>query len=519
VVDRHVQKALASPDGQLEQLINDTLYHERLRLEREPANRSTREEVVFYQHVQRRGRRASTRELRELLDEMARRFAAEIVGNFDERVYRFATTVVPPGLTLLLSAMRPQTLGSLGSLGRSLSKRIHIQGPVDHLRALIATGTVIVTPTHASHLDSIVLGYAMHLLGLPPLLYGAGINLFNNPLISFFMNNLGAYRVDRKKSAALYKEVLKEYATVAVEMGYHNLFFPGGTRSRSGAIEMRLKKGLLGTGIDAFVNNLAAERPKPRVYVVPCTISYGLVLEAETLIDDYLKEVGKSRYIIEDDEFSRPARVLNFLGNIISLDGRVVLTFSPPLDVVGNDVDLEGRSLDPRGRVVDPAGYVLRDGAPVHDEQRDHEYTSELARRIGAAFLTDNVVMATHVVAAATLHALTQSNPELDLYRLLSTGGSRAWIGASELAAEVQRLIDTLRKLPGGPRLDIALARRGAHEIIDDALRYFATYHKLPALVRRGEQILHRDRTLLLYYAGRLRGYDLGRRLGFRFAA
>ena len=30
---------------------------------------------------------------------------------------------------------------------------------------------------------------------------------------------------------------------------------------------------------------------------------FQLVLEVETLIDDFLKEVGKSRYIITDDEF------------------------------------------------------------------------------------------------------------------------------------------------------------------------------------------------------------------------
>ena len=38
-----------------------------------------------------------------------------------------------------------------------------------------------------------------------------------------------------------------------------------------------------------------------RIYIVPVTINYRLVLEAETLIADYLAEAGKHRYIITDD--------------------------------------------------------------------------------------------------------------------------------------------------------------------------------------------------------------------------
>jgi glycerol-3-phosphate O-acyltransferase len=196
-----------------------------------------------------------------------------------------------------------------------------------------------------------------------------------------------------------------------------------------------------------------------------------------------------------------------------------VLTFSEPLDIVGNRVDAEGNSLDPRGRVVDPARYVMRDGVPVHDEQRDHEYTSELSDSIVEAFLRDNVIMATHVVAHAAMDILRRSNPELDLYRLLRTGGALPWIGASELAGEVDGVRTTLRGLAGGPRLDRALESRDARAIVDDALRHFATYHTTAALVRRGEQIYHRDRNLLLYYSGRLRGYDLRRRTGGRAAA
>jgi glycerol-3-phosphate O-acyltransferase len=519
VVDRNVAALQGSEEAGLEALVNDTLYHERRRLEREnSSDPRIHDDIAFYQRVQKRLRHASARDLRELLDQIALRFASEIVGNFDDRVYKLSTTVVPAGLSVLLTAMSPGKLWSLRSLRHGLSDHVQIQGAVDHARGLLDRGTLVVVPTHSSHLDSIVLGYAVHLMGLPPLLYGAGLNLFKNPITSYFMNNLGAYRVDRKKSAGLYKDVLKEYATVALELDYNNLFFPGGTRSRNGAVEARLKRGLLGTAIRAYVENLRAQRDKPNLYVVPCTISYKLVLEAETLIDDHLKEVGKSRYIIEDDEFSRPRQVLNFLSNLVSLDSRVVITMGEPLDVVGNRVDTQGRSLDPRGRIVETADYVRRDGAPVHDDQRDAEYTNELAESVVAGYHAENVIMSTHVVGHALLSMLKRENPDADLYRLLRTGGRSPCVSWSDLCAETERTLAALRDLPNGPRLADELSG-GADGVIDDALRAFGTYHTRPAALRRGERVFHEDRNLLLYYGNRLRGYDLGRQLGTGVAA
>jgi glycerol-3-phosphate O-acyltransferase len=500
----------ARRDHALEVLINDTLYHEQRRLERESKRDPiVRADKAFYRGVRRQLGKASSNDLRALFGTITARFADEIAGHFDERVYKVATTLIPPALSMLLSAASPRHLTSLTSLRSALREHMQIQGAVDHVRSLLSRGTLVVVPTHSSHLDSIALGYGVYLMGMPPLLYGAGLNLFKNPLISFFMHNLGAYRVDRKKSASVYKDVLKEYATATLELGYNNLFFPGGTRSRSGAVEQKLKKGLLGTALSAYVRNLRAKKPRPNLYFVPCTISYKLVLEAETLIDDYLKDVGKSRYIIEDDEFSQPRRILNFLSSLISMDSRVVITFSEPLDIVGNRVDADGRSLDPHGRPIDPMSYVSHEGEPVHDAQRDSQYTGEVAGAVGAAFLRDNVVMSTHVVGHALLALLHRLNPELDLYRLLRTGGAQPSVLLSELAPEVERTLATLRACATPPRLGVELGRRDATAIIDDALRHFQTYHTEPAALRSGERVIHQNRNLLYYYSNRLAHYGL----------
>ena len=141
---------------------------------------------------------------------------------------------------------------------------------------------------------------------------------------------------------------------------------------------------------------------------MPATINYLITLEAETLIDDFLSEAGKGRYIIEDDESTRIGRVVAFMRKLLGMRGRVVIRFGEPLDPFGNAVDDEGDSHDRRGRVVDPASYVKdaqrQGGRSI--AARDAQYTRELGEEICRAYARDTVVMSTHVVAAACFERL-----------------------------------------------------------------------------------------------------------------
>ena len=277
------------------------------------------------------------------------------------------------------------------------------------------------------------------------MVYGAGKNLFTNPIISFFMHNLGAYRVDRRIRAQLYKEALKAYSCVVIERGYHSLFFPGGTRSRSGAIERRLKLGLAGTGVEAFSRNQVRGIDRP-VYFVPATINYGLVLEAETLIDDHLKEEGRARYIIEDDEFSRVERWVAFFNKFFGLESACVVRLGEPVDPFGNPVDDQGRSIAPDGRPIDAADYVKRRGTAVIDHARDAAYTRELGRMIARVYESDTVVMPTQLVAHVIFRRLVRATPNLDLFSRLRHRGDVA-IPCDELATEIGEARDGLLSL------------------------------------------------------------------------
>ena len=188
-----MQRARRRPEGVLEAVVNDTLYHERLRLDRENSSQPRiKEDLAFYGPMRRRLTHASSADLQAMVEAMARHFVEEVTGNFDRRVYGLATRVLPTGLSALLSAMSPGRLMSLRDTRSRMADHLVVQGATESIANLANKGTLVVVPTHSSNLDSIVLGYVWHLMGRDPLCYGAGLNLFHNPMLSFFMDNLGA---------------------------------------------------------------------------------------------------------------------------------------------------------------------------------------------------------------------------------------------------------------------------------------------------------------------------------------
>jgi glycerol-3-phosphate O-acyltransferase len=371
-------------------------------------------------------------------------------------------------------------------------------------------GTVIHVPTHLSNLDSVVFGFALERAGLPPATYGAGKNLFTNPILSYFMHNLGAYRVDRRLKHQLYKDVLKAYSCVLIERGYHSLFFPGGTRSRSGGVERKLKLGLAGTGLEAFVRTAVNGKPHP-VFFVPSTINYLLTLEAETLIDDFLTEEGKARYIIEDDESTQVSRIAAFLNKALGLDAACVIRFSKPVDCFGNVVDEDGVSRDGNGRAIDPASYVMdRDDRPSREPARDAQYTRDLGDVICAAYKRDTVVMPTHLAAAAAFDHLRRAAGHVDLFSLLRHTDDVS-VPRARLASEIDALLARAREMESRGELVLVagLKRADGARVLDDALRAFAGYHTHEVLAPRGADLVLRDTRLLFYYQNRLAAHGL----------
>lgn len=504
IVDEVVRRIMEryDDDESTELMLNDAAYNEIRRYE---ASKSEGRKLEYWRGILRRVGRMSTEGKQETLRELALDMATDIAGNFDPRVYRFSTRAVPG---LLTAAMNPSNVFRNVIEGRRrLDELVASEGPLDKIRHIARRGTVVLVPTHSSNLDSIAIGWAMDREGLSPMVYGAGKNLFTNPIISFFMHNLGAYRVDRRIKADLYKEILKTYSCVVIERGYHSLFFPGGTRSRSGAVEQHLKLGLAGTAVEAFARNCARGIDRP-VYFVPATINYALVLEAETLIEDYLKEEGRARYIIEDDEFSRIERWVSFFNKFRGLESVCVIRFAEPVDPFGNPVDEQGRSLAPDGRIIDTSSYVSRRGARSVDARRDAAYTRSLGRVLAEAYRRETVVMATQLVAHVVFRRIVRTTPGQDLFARMRLRGAIA-IPLDELEADIEATRDRLVALEQQQRIHVSnfVRRQPPHNILQGVLTTWGGYHSRPIVRVQGGSLIAEDPNLLLFYQNRLRGF------------
>lgn len=508
LIERARREAAAGGPG-LQAMVAETLYEEQRRVARAPDDARTRADKQFIERLRRGLIEEGAEDAPRLFELAVRRYTREIEGHFEPAVYRLATTVLPFALNALLHGVTPvDALFRIRELPR-LDDRVIVDGAVETLRRLAHVGTVVLAPTHVSNLDSVLLGWAIFKLGLPPFIYGAGLNLFESKILGLFMRNLGAYTIDRSKTDPLYKSLVKEYATVALEHGQHALFFPGATRSRSGALERKLKKGLLGATLTAFRENVTANRADPRVFIFPCTVSYPLVLEASSLVDQFLSRAGEARYVRPRDESEVVERWRRFLRNVLSLDLDVHLRISRPIDPFGCAVDDEGESLDPRGRRVDPTGYLREEGAIVEDDERDRHYTGLLEEAIVRAYRRDNVALATSVVSYALLHLVGLRHPRADVFRLLGLIGPGTSVARADLVATVRRALTELRSLADRGEIALSNELSGAELVVDRALATFRTYHRVPVIEARGAKVAIGNPRLLYYYRNRLDGYGL----------
>jgi glycerol-3-phosphate O-acyltransferase len=507
-MQKKIQKRCSQfSDEVLFMYLADTVYQERKRIEDSQASDMSEQYKSLLQSSARalqRNREAMDASIMNLVDLYSR----EIHTQFSPRTYAFASKMLPNALTRLLTASQPtQIFGA----DFDPASRIIVRGPLQKIRELSKNHTLVFTPTHSSNLDSPLIGYGLLQAKLPPVIYGAGLNLFSNPLMSFFMSRLGAYTVDRRKRNQLYKDVLKDYSVESLQRGCHSLFYPGGTRSRDGSIEDKIKKGLLGTVIQAWQENIAENKKNTELLIVPCTLSCSLILEAETLIDDALVAEGKARYIIMDDEFSETRTLAAYARKILNLDSNVYLQFGEPLDCVGNKVNEKGISIDPKGDLINRKEYITdRNGKIVYDKQRDQQYTNLLSKQIITSFRQNNIILPTHLVAFAAWQLLCEKFPRLDnVQRALLTKEERT-IQRSNLLRRIDILQIRIQKLVKEGQVSCELPKH-ATKTFDKAIQRFTLYHRNPVVSIINNSHLLVNSRLVLYYGNRLKGYGLTR--------
>lgn len=358
------------------------------------------------------------REVEAILGEMA--------GGFSPWLHRAATAALP------------QVLASAFG-GRAFDDRVTIEGKLAPLAQLAQRATLVLAPTHASNLDSIVLGLVACRAGLPPLAYAAGRHIYRNPVFAALMRRLGAYKLDPDRHERLYLRVVNVYVHELLARGYHTAVFPSGTRGRSGEVESKIKLGLLGAAVQV-------RRP---IAIVPVAINYQVVLEAEHLIAYHL--AGRAHERIVGDELFAWGRLRDTARRLSQLDQRVTLRFGDPID--------------------------------PHASQP--QWRSQLATSLAAAYRRDTVWFSTHIVARALFDLARTELSLADVHRAIAEARAR------------------LRDQPALGQPWRGLAGASPDEVLDAALHAWASWHRSPPAIRCDKGIAIENRALLLFYRNR----------------
>lgn len=521
VFEESYETLLDNPRGNtLREELETTVYRELQRVKNNSWKVDPKDERDYFENLQKRiadtenqSKEEAETNLKEVLRKITWRYADEIAGNFRPSRYRLTRTILTIGFARLLNAARVRGPWSVFSNQLDLDDKIHVVGEISQIRKLARIGTVVMVPTHFSNLDSPLIGWVIQYLGLPPFIYGAGLNLFNIRIFAYFMNSLGAYKVDRRKKNAIYLETLKTYSTIALREGCHSLFFPGGTRSRSGKIEKSLKLGLLGTAIEAQrqIYQNESDTKSKKIFIVPVTTNYHFVLEAPSLINDYLKRKGQQRYYVENDEFTTSYKISKFLLKFFTRGSGVSVTIGKAIDVVGNYVDENGESMDKLGNQIDLRDYFRAGGEVTEDFQREQEYNRILGKRIVEEFHKNNRVQSSHLIAFTAFKMIGKRFSELDLYGLLRLPESDLHIDYEEFKEKVEFFLNEIKSLKARGEVGIGNhMNENTDDIIKHGLKNLGMYHPMPPLdiAKNGDMVV-KNMNLLYYYHNRLLGYDL----------
>ncbi|MGY6522570.1 MAG: 1-acyl-sn-glycerol-3-phosphate acyltransferase [Mongoliitalea sp.] len=526
VAESSKKAILEITNGQVDLLkeeLETTLYREKQRIKQNPWDVDPEDDYDFWNDVKSAlvqisaDTALSKAEKKEqyitILDRITNRYAEEIASNFVHSHYKLTRRMVTFGFGRLLNAARVKGFKSLFSNQYSLQDKIQIVGATDEIRELASKGTIVMVPTHFSNLDSILIGWIISVLGLPPFIYGAGLNLFNIQIFAYFMNALGAYKVDRRKKNLLYLETLKTYSSEAIQYGAHSLFFPGGTRSRSGMIEKKLKMGLLSTAIEAQRVNYQKGLTDVggKVFIVPVTINYHFVLEAPSLIQEYLTITGQERYYRETDEFSTSYKISKFLVKFFTKGSDISVSIGKAMDIMGNYVDNDGNSYDKNGRIIHTQDYFTYNGNVNVDPQREEEYTKRLADRIVEEFHKNNRVFSSHLVAFTAFQMIKAENRKLDLFNLLRLPEEEIELDYELFKQKCEQVLNRILELKSEGKVNTAPHLMQEMDLlIAHGLDNVGMYHaKRPLIRNQVGNIVTQDMNLLYFYHNRLHGYEL----------
>ena len=147
---------------------------------------------------------------------------------------------------------------------------------IESVQQIAPTHQLIYLPCHRSHMDYLLLSWALYRQGLMLPHVAAGDNL-NMPIIGPILKRAGAIFMRRRfQGDDLYRSLYKAYLQQMSHRGHSLEYFIEGGRSRTGRL-LPPKTGLLSMSIETHI-----QEPEHPVAIVPIWISYDRLVESQS---------------------------------------------------------------------------------------------------------------------------------------------------------------------------------------------------------------------------------------------
>ena len=262
---------------------------------------------------------------------------------------------------------------------------------IETLERLAKDHEIIYVPCHRSHMDYLLLSYAIFRQGYAVPHIAAGINL-NLPVVGRFLRKGGAFFIRRSlRGSSLYTVVFTNYLAAIMARGHSIEYFIEGGRSRTGRL-LQPKTGMLSMTVRSFLRH-----PQRPVVFLPVYFGYERVVEGTTYVGELS---GKPK---------EKESVFGLLGTVSKLRerfGRVYVNIGEPV-LLGEvleqfDPQWSKRALEDDARLpwINPAVDVLAE---------------RIMQNINAAAAVSPI----NLLAVTLLATPRQTLPEQDLLRQL----------------------------------------------------------------------------------------------------
>ncbi|WP_298633259.1 glycerol-3-phosphate 1-O-acyltransferase PlsB [uncultured Umboniibacter sp.] len=270
---------------------------------------------------------------------------------------------------------------------------VEVEG-IDRVKELAGTHAIVYLPCHRSHIDYLLLSYALFKQGLAAPHIAAGINL-NLPIVGRLLRGAGAFFIRRKfRGEPLYSAVFNEYLHTLLRRGFPVEFFIEGGRSRTGR-SLPPKTGMIALMLRSYLR----DHSKP-IAIVPIYVGYEKVLEGNTYLGELRGKRKKSESI-----FGLFKVVKTLKGEF----GKVRANFGEPLCL---DNFLDERQPDWRKAASDKPDWL---------PELTNELADEAIKRINESAHVNRVSLVAAAILCAPRQALGDTTllAQIDFYKEL----------------------------------------------------------------------------------------------------